>query len=57
MGSISEGSPPPSRDNKKVIVSENPDFIGVFAVLGGEISRVKIVDVKQAFFLCGESRT
>lgn len=36
----------PSRDNKKDIVPENPDEIGVFAVLGGDFSRNKIVDVK-----------
>lgn len=46
--------PAPSRGNKKDIVPENPDFIGVFAVLGGDFSEGKIVDVKWAFSLCGK---
>lgn len=45
--------PAPAKDNKKDIVPENPDFIGVFAVSGGEISRVKIVDIKWIISLCG----
>ncbi len=45
--------PAPSRDNKKDIVPENPDFIGVFAVSGGDFLRVRFVDVKWAFSLCG----
>ena len=44
---------PPSRDNKKDIVPENPDFIGVFTVLEDGFSRVKIVDVKRPFYLYG----
>ena len=38
---------------KKGIVPENPDFIEVFAVSGGDFSRTKIVDVKWDFPLCG----
>ena len=43
----------PAKDNKKDIVTENLDFIGVFAVLGGEISKVEIVDIKWTNSLCG----
>ena len=47
----------PSRDNKKDIVPENPDKIGVFAVLGGDFLRAKIIDVKWTFSLCQVVRT
>lgn len=52
MARVGVWTRPTSRDNKKDIVPENPDFIGVFAVSGGDFSRVKIVDVKWAFSLC-----
>ena len=45
--------PLPSRDNKKDIVPENPDFIGVFAVLGGDFLRISFIDVKRQISLCG----
>jgi len=40
-----------SKEDKKDIVPENPDFIGVFTVLEDGFSRAKIVDVKRAFSL------
>ena len=43
----------PSKEDKKDIVPENPDYIGVFAVLEGDFLRVRIVDVKRPFSLCG----
>jgi len=45
---------PPKRGNKKDIVPENPDAIGVFTVLEDGFSRAKIVDVKRTFSLCRE---
>lgn len=33
--------PAPAKDNKKDIVPENPDFIGVFAVLKAGFSKTK----------------
>ena len=45
-------SPAPSKEDEKDILPENPDFIGVFAVLGSSFSRVKIVDIKWVFSLC-----
>ena len=49
--------PLPSKEDEKDILTENPDFIGVFAVSGGDFSRVRFVDVKWAFSLFGEIRT
>lgn len=40
---------------KKDIARENPDFIGVFAVLRGKISVFDFVDVNQTFSLCRRS--
>ena len=45
-----------SRDNKKDIAPEKPDFIGLFGVLRADFSRVKIVDVKRRFSLCKKTR-
>ena len=45
--------PASSKEYEKDILPENPDFIGVFAVLGGDFLRIKIVDIKWAFSVCG----
>ena len=43
--------PLPSRGYKIDVARENPDFIGVFAVLRGKISVFDFVDVNRSFSL------
>ena len=47
--------PLPSRGYKIDVARENPDFIGVFAVLRGKISVFDFVDVNQTFSICRRS--
>ena len=42
----------PSRDNKKDIVPEDPDFIGVFAVLDWDFLGIRFVDIKWPISPC-----